>query len=156
LTIPGQHRLVKSFYKSSRRGRTLWPTAAKYIAYTADSRNRAQIDLNSWQADFLAPSNFFHRYSCSSFRPRDAAANENFTEFCDPAIDAKMRQAISLQASDPAQANRLWSKIDRALVDRAPAVPMVNLREVSLVSARAGNYQSHPLWGTLLDQLWVR
>jgi hypothetical protein len=27
---------------------------------------------------------------------------------------------------------------------------------VTLVSERVGNYQYHPLWGTLIDQLWVR
>jgi hypothetical protein len=33
---------------------------------------------------------------------------------------------------------------------------MYNLRDVQLVSRRVGNYQYHPLWFTLLDQLWVR
>jgi hypothetical protein len=33
---------------------------------------------------------------------------------------------------------------------------LVNRRSVTLVSKRVGNYQHHPMWGTLLDQLWVR
>jgi len=33
---------------------------------------------------------------------------------------------------------------------------MYDLRAVALVSPRVGNYQYHPLWFTLLDQLWVR
>jgi hypothetical protein len=31
-----------------------------------------------------------------------------------------------------------------------------NPRNAALVSKRVGNYQSHPLLGTLLDQLWVK
>jgi hypothetical protein len=37
-----------------------------------------------------------------------------------------------------------------------PFVPMYNLRGVVLVSERVGNFQFHPVWFTLLDQLWVR
>jgi len=33
---------------------------------------------------------------------------------------------------------------------------MYNPRGVALTSERAGNFQYHPLWFTLLDQLWVR
>jgi hypothetical protein len=50
----------------------------------------------------------------------------------------------------------MWGEIDRALVDQAVALPWASPSIASLVSARVGNYQSHPLWGTLLDQLWVR
>ncbi len=38
----------------------------------------------------------------------------------------------------------------------APAVPLVNRRSVTLVSERVGNYQHHPVYGTLFEQLWVR
>jgi hypothetical protein len=32
----------------------------------------------------------------------------------------------------------------------------VNLMTVVFVSKRVGNYQFHPQWGLLLDQLWVK
>jgi hypothetical protein len=32
----------------------------------------------------------------------------------------------------------------------------VNLNTVDFISARVGNYQFHPQWGLLLDQLWVK
>jgi hypothetical protein len=35
-------------------------------------------------------------------------------------------------------------------------VPFVARNHVAFVSPRVGNYQFHPQWGTLLDQLWVR
>jgi hypothetical protein len=28
-------------------------------------------------------------------------------------------------------------------------------QRVDVVSARVGNYQRHPQWGTLVDQMWV-
>ncbi|MBD0328918.1 MAG: hypothetical protein ICV64_02290 [Thermoleophilia bacterium] len=46
--------------------------------------------------------------------------------------------------------------MDRALVDRAPVVPVSSVRNRVFVSERVGNVQAHPLWGTLLDQLWVK
>jgi hypothetical protein len=35
-------------------------------------------------------------------------------------------------------------------------VPTYNRQNVDLVSERVGNYQYHPQWGPLLDQLWVK
>jgi hypothetical protein len=35
-------------------------------------------------------------------------------------------------------------------------VSLVNTRGLALVSKRVGNYQYHPQFGPLLDQLWVQ
>jgi YVTN family beta-propeller protein len=126
------------------------------FAYVADSRNRAQIGAAGWFADTLAASNFFQPIlTCASFVPK-SPANLNFFEYCDPRLDAKMKEAAALQAADPVRANELWSEVDRALVDRALALSWGSPRHRVLVSERVGNHQSHPLWGTLLDQLWVK
>ena len=77
-------------------------------------------------------------------------------EFCDPALDAKMAHAAAVQGSDPERASQLWSAVDRVLVNQAVAVPWTTPRQRVLLSNRVGNYQGHPLWGTLLDQLWVK
>jgi ABC-type transport system substrate-binding protein len=45
---------------------------------------------------------------------------------------------------------------DRKVTDLAPIVPLYTPRNVALVSKRAGNFQYHPLYTVLLDQLWVR
>jgi len=50
----------------------------------------------------------------------------------------------------------LWRNVYRELDAAAPAVPLVNRRTMTLVSKRVSNYQHHPLWTTLLEQLWVR
>jgi peptide/nickel transport system substrate-binding protein len=127
-----------------------------YVDYTGDSRNRVQIGTLGWVADFAAPSVFLRTlFSCDSFHPKDRS-NRNLSEFCDRRIDAKMARAAAVQASDRVRANTLWTEVDRALVDRAAAVPLVDRSAVVFVSKRVGNYQYHPQWGTLLDQLWVR
>ena len=80
----------------------------------------------------------------------------NYAEFCNPAIDARMHAAARMQPINPQRANRLWAGVDRALVDAAPWVPLYNARSVELVSRRVGNYRFSPIYGPLLDQLWVR
>jgi DNA-binding SARP family transcriptional activator len=45
---------------------------------------------------------------------------------------------------------------DRDIVDQAPWLPTVTPTWTDFISKRTGNYQFHPLWGILIDQLWVR
>ena len=40
--------------------------------------------------------------------------------------------------------------------DAAGWVPLITPREVELISSRVRNYQYHPIWGALADQLWLR
>lgn len=126
-----------------------------YYAYVGDSRHRVQLGSAGWAADSLAASNFFQPiFTCASFVPNNPA-NPNLFEYCDPTLDAKMKEATALQTSEPVRANELWAEVDRALVDNAVALPRGTPSNRVLLSARVGNFQSHPLWGTLLDQLWV-
>jgi ABC-type transport system substrate-binding protein len=50
----------------------------------------------------------------------------------------------------------MWARIDRQLVDQAPWVPLYTPRTPYFVSKRVGNWQYHPYFHVLLDQLWVR
>ena len=76
--------------------------------------------------------------------------------FCSPQVDRQMRRALSLEETDPRAAAALWAKIDRELVDQAVWVPLVNPRVIDFVSSRVRNYQYHPYWGILADQLSLR
>jgi peptide/nickel transport system substrate-binding protein len=67
-----------------------------------------------------------------------------------------MDHAAAVQAQDPPAAALLWQRIERELLRQAVTVPTSNIRNVDLVSKRVGNYQYHPQWGVLLDQLWVQ
>jgi hypothetical protein len=57
---------------------------------------------------------------------------------------------------DQSAAGDLWAEIDRALVDAAPWAPVFNRLGIDFLSKRAQNYQHHPVFGLLIDQLWVR
>jgi peptide/nickel transport system substrate-binding protein len=121
-----------------------------------DSSKRPQIGWFNWLQDYPTPSNFFDvLLSCRSFVPR-SPRNFNAAEFCDRQIDAQAARASALRAGDPAAAGELWSRIDHELVDHAPWVPVYNLRTVTVLGRRVGNYKYHPFWNVLLDQLWVR
>jgi ABC-type transport system substrate-binding protein len=76
--------------------------------------------------------------------------------FCDPHVDALARQARAAQATDPAAARRLWARADHIVTDQAPYVPVSNAPPAGFVSSRVGNYQESPVYGLLVDQMWVR
>jgi len=100
-------------------------------------------------AEYPAASSMVHPFTCRARTP-------NLPSFCDHAIDHAIYRALKLQPSDPHAASDLWARIDSIIVDRAAAVPLANPRRIDFLSKRVGNYQYHPLWGMLLDQLWVR
>jgi len=114
-------------------------------------RARPQIGSQAWTADYLSASNFIEpHFGCVSAAKLSAW---NFSYFCDPAVNRQIKQALAAQGADAA---RHWAAADRRIVDLAPAVPLTSHRDLVFVSKRVGNVQHHPLWLTLLDQLWVR
>ena len=118
-------------------------------ATQADPRNRVQIGYLTWFEDFPAPWDFIGPLlTC--------AGNTNWAEFCNRGIDAQVQRALTLQARGLAAAERSWATIDHELTDQAPWVPLYTPRHLTVLSAHVGNYQFHPLWNLLLDQLWVR
>jgi YVTN family beta-propeller protein len=132
-----------------------------YPGVIANSASKAQIGLWNWTADYPAASNFFGQlFTCDSFKPNNAN-NANLPEFCDPGVDRLVKQALALEVSNPLAAYRLWQRVDRAVVDRAPVIPLVNGKAVDVVSKRTlaggGNYvYSGNGFGVLIDQLWVK
>jgi YVTN family beta-propeller protein len=105
----------------------------------------------AWVADYPAAADMIEPlFSCRS------RWEENPLRFCDAAVESAIEQALKLDATDTRTANDLWARVDRMIVDRAPAVPLFNMRRTEFVSARVANYQFNPQLGTLFDQLWVR
>ena len=109
---------------------------------------RPAAGLSAWFADVLSPSSFIGPL----FACRDFATN--YSELCDRRLDAMT--AAAAQARDPSEAARRWDAVERRIADLAPVVPLLHSQAYVLLSERAGNYQRHPLWGPLLDQMWVR
>lgn len=105
---------------------------------------RMQMTAPAWADD--TPYNFFATwFAC--------AAAYNHRWFCDPLVDRTISRAQTLESTDPRTATRLWAGLDRKLVDRAAWVPLVNPRQVDLVSNRVHNYQHHAVLGVIVDQL---
>jgi len=115
-----------------------------------DPATRAQIGIEGWQGDIAVPSNFAVPFMCE---PDSGLSGANLARFCDRSIDA---QAAAARRATGTESNALWQNVYERIEAEAPAVPLVNRREVTVVSQRVGNFQHHPMWGTLLDQLWVR
>jgi ABC-type transport system substrate-binding protein/DNA-binding SARP family transcriptional activator/streptogramin lyase len=140
-------------YRASLRAITSPQTYANIVG---NSRDRIQVGEFSWYADYPAPWDFFGLlFSCQSLLLGNPA-NLNPSEYCSPRIDAQVQQALADQARSPDAARLLWANIDREIAGQAPWVPLYNPRALVVLSARVRNYQFHPLWGLLIDQLWVR
>jgi len=101
----------------------------------------------AWGSDFLAESGFIPGLTC---------ATTGSSKFCDPSIQRRIERATNMQLTDPAGSHQLWTELEHDLVDRAPWVPLGSAVWVSLVSQRLDNYQFHPYWGHLYEQMWVR
>jgi YVTN family beta-propeller protein len=118
-----------------------------------DPRNEFQMAFDGFLADYPAASNFITQmFGCEGTYSPSAASSG----FCDPKIDAMIDDATQLQLDDPAAAGALWAEVERAIVDQAPYVWLENRIAVEFVSERVGNYQWSPMWGSLLNQMWVR
>jgi peptide/nickel transport system substrate-binding protein len=76
--------------------------------------------------------------------------------FCDARIIRKNNRARLVNATSPRAAASIWARIDRELVDEAAWLPLIEERGLDFVSARVRNYQFHPYWGVVADQLWLR
>jgi hypothetical protein len=77
-------------------------------------------------------------------------------EFCDRRIEASAEHARRLGLADANAATREWERVYRDIIDQAPWLPTVTPTWMDFVSKRVGNYQFHPLWGIVAQQLWVR
>jgi YVTN family beta-propeller protein len=127
------------------------------FAIVNDSRRHVQAAVAEWIADYPSASDFFDLFlRCSASTPGNPSATRSSDFYCRPEIDQLMDRAGALQATDPSAAADVWTQVDHAVTSDAPWVPFVSLRSADVVSARSGHYEDNPLFGLLLDQLWVR
>jgi peptide/nickel transport system substrate-binding protein len=128
-----------------------------YLRQAYDSRRHTQLSWFSWYTDYPSASDMIGPVlSCRSFVPASPFSNLNTAEFCDPRIDSQARKALELQERSPNAGGALWDTIDKEMVAQAPWVPLYNPQFLVVASSRVGNYQFHPFWSLLVDQLWVR
>jgi peptide/nickel transport system substrate-binding protein len=121
-----------------------YPDFGAYFGAYHSVADSAELAFNGWIQDYPAPSNFIRGlFACNPY-------------FCDRALATRMRRLLALQAREPQAATEQWARLERELVERAIAIPLVNPKQVAFVSKRVGNFQQHPVLGTLISQLWVR
>lgn len=108
---------------------------------------QVQMAFFAWGPDYLAESGFLPALTCST---------TGSSRFCDTLIERRIEEATNMQLTDPAASHRLWTELEHDLVDLAPWVPLGSQTWTSLVSERLSNYQFHPFWGHLYEQMWVR
>ena len=98
-----------------------------------------------------AAQSFPGTFTCAGFADGAFDGLRYPQQLCDPKIDTLVQQALDdEQSSDPvtrALANDLWARIDRAVVDDAPAVFVFNPSDVNFFSQRVGNFQHQPQSG---------
>jgi YVTN family beta-propeller protein len=118
----------------------------RLVSHASPEKIRGPVQLipAGW-LDTTAYNFFVPWFSC------DGALTHGF--LCDPSLDRLMKKAVGLEPADPRAAASVWARVDRAAVDQGGWVPLVNPRLIDFVSARVGNYQHHPYWGILVDQL---
>ena len=113
------------------------------------SGGRMQVGFFGWVTDYPSPATII--------QPLLGCGEEaNFSKLCDRTIQADIRRAARLQSTNPGEAARRWARVDHALTDLAPWLPLRNVAAIAFVSDRVGNVQYNPQWGVLLDQLWVQ
>ncbi|MCI3277215.1 ABC transporter substrate-binding protein [Streptomyces cylindrosporus] len=132
------------------------PDIDKYWPTVADSSTRAQVMVQAWWPDYPSSSTYFTPLlTCDGFRPA-SGASMNFAEYCFPAFDQLVASAQAAVSTDPGRAGRLWEEVDRKVLDEAVRIPVANVKQVSFISTRLGNYQTSPGLGPLISQMWVR
>ena len=135
-------------YRASAR-LTTWKRHQEVISGKAPT---IQIFTMGVDFDNVVASDLLKGFSCAANRAGPAAS----IGFCDETVDAAITRALRVQVTNPQAANELWARVDRLVVDRAPWIPISNGTWIDFVSKRVGNYQYHPQYAMLIDQVWLR
>jgi len=126
------------------------------FTYIQNTNNNVQISVSQWYQDYPAASDFLNiLFGCGSFHP-GSDSSVNIAGFCDKEIQGKMDEALALAITDQAAADKLWAEIDKAVMEKAPAVPMFTPKRVDFVSKRIGNYMFNAQYYWVVTQSWVQ
>ena len=130
---------------------------AQFHQRLADPHGQWNIGDGDWTADYPSPSEFLEYFlSCANYHPADPARTTNGGGFCDAGLDRLVRQAETLQLTDPAAAQNIWAEADHLAVDQAAWAPLANTGNAELLSRRAGHFTLDADGLPQIDQLWVR
>jgi peptide/nickel transport system substrate-binding protein len=123
----------------------------EYFTEVMRGGSRKQMGVFGWRPDYMSASTMLDpTFACTA---HGDATVENVSHVCDARLNAAIDRARAAGIGDAPTA---WAAVDRRIVDLAAAVPYVNTRSTVFVSKRVGNVAYHPMYWTLLDQMWVR
>ena len=126
------------------------------FTYIQNTNNKVQISVTQWYQDYPAASNFLNvLFGCSSFT-EGSDSSINIAGFCDEKVEAKMKEAFALAATDQAAANKIWTEVDKMVTDAAPAAPLFTPKHIDFVSKRLGNFQFNAQFYWMVSQSWVQ
>jgi len=113
--------------------------------------SRWQMGIYYWGPDYMSASTLLEpTFGCTA---RGIPKRRNVARVCDARLAAAFGRARAAAGEDAPAA---WAAVDRRIVELAAGVPYASGRSVMFVSKRVGNVTFHPLYNTLLDQIWVR
>ena len=126
----------------------------EYYSLVVRPATRAQVGIEGWIADYpsLPTSHVSAHLRHLSTSRRVQLQRSRLLRQADRPPNGP---ATAAERSAPGTAAQRWQRVDRAVVNAAPWLPLINERGIDLVSERVGNYQRSPQLGVLLDQLWV-
>jgi peptide/nickel transport system substrate-binding protein len=125
--------------------------------FVQNSANSAKwnVGWSAWYQDYPAQSDFLNvLLGCGTIHP-NSDASPNIAAFCDQAIQSKINQAESMEATDPTGAAKIWTEVDQAETDAAPWVDMYNPKQIDFLSSNVHGYLWNPQWYILIDRLWL-
>ena len=109
---------------------------------TVRARNLGLV-VNDWGADFPTPYGYLAPLVHGRFVPE--SGNFNTAELDDPGVNAAVD--ATLEATDPAEATRLWQQVQDDVMDRAVILPIVHDRTLLHRGPDATNVFVHPAFG---------
>jgi ABC-type transport system substrate-binding protein/class 3 adenylate cyclase len=135
-----------------------------FIALSLD----ADVSIQGWVWDYASPAQFLvPLLSCvlpkgsPPFEGMPAVTGTgdysfNFSHFCDPKIDGRMRRALDVEQIDPYASARAFEAIDHDLVDQGPMIPYASAVDLWFVSKRVSNVEFNPQIRLIVSQVWIR
>ncbi len=152
LGVPQGHFMVRLLNSIGLRAHLKLISVASgigaYFQRIGEPGTHPQTGYFGWISDYPSDTGFLP--------PVFACDAGNVSEFCSPAVDRLFAKAEAVQAENPAAAPALWQQAERAVLLQAPIVPTDNPKNVAFVAKGVHNFQYHPEWTVLLDQLWLK
>ncbi len=126
-----------------------------YFGTVANSRSRIQAAFYGWLPGDASADDLLSVWRCDAIR-LGSDLNLNPAQFCSHAVDALIDTARRLQRTSVARAGAAWHRVDVALVNAAPWIPLVNPTWEDVVSTRVTGFERNLWLGPLFDQMRVR